>query len=105
MQTPDGNGDGSGDGNKGSSRDGTRNGSGNGDGSDNGDGIGEGKGNENEEIRGEGVELWYSPHQERNRVEDQALIFRARHHNHICKQEVVFASSQQLRAQNPAPAR
>ena len=41
------------------------------------------------------------PHQERSRVEDQALLFHTWHH--LCKQEVVPAGSYQLQAQDPAP--
>ena len=50
------------------------------------EGIGDGKGKENGEGRGARGEVWYPPHQERLRVEDQALPFHARHH--LCKTEV-----------------
>ena len=100
-QTQGGNGDGSGDGNKSSS--GKGNGNENGDGDGIGDGIGDGNGNENREGNGGGGEIWYSPHRERSRGEDQALPFRTRHH--LCRQEVASAGSQQLLAQDPAPAR
>ena len=56
-------------------RNGSGDGNGYGDGSGDGDGIGIGdvEGNENEEVRGEGGELWYPPHRKRRGVEDQAL--------------------------------
>ena len=88
-------GDGDGDGNESSSRDG------------NGDWtreeIGEWKGNENGEGKWEGRELWYSPHQERSRVQEQALPFRAQHH--LCRREAAPTGSQQLMAQDPASVR
>ena len=90
-----GNGDGDGDGNESSSGDG------------NGDWtkeeIGEWKGNENGEGKWGGRELWDSPHQERSRVQEQALPFRAQHH--LCRREVSPAGSQQLMAQDPASVR
>ena len=45
-------------------------------------------------------ELWNSPHQERSRVEDQALPFRTRHY--LCRHWVAPTGSQQLRMQDPA---
>ena len=39
----------------------------------------------------------------KNRAQDQALLFRTRHH--LCRQDVTPAGSQKLRAQDPAPAR
>ena len=59
----------------------------------------DGKGNENEEGRVGGGELWYPPHQEISR-EDQALPFRTRYY--LCTQKVVYAGSQLLWAQDPA---
>ena len=82
--TQDGNGE-SGDGNEGSS------GNRNGDGIETRDGIGDGKGDEIREGRGREGELWY-PHQERRRMEDQALPFLTRYH--FCRQEVVPVGSQ-----------
>ena len=82
------------------------------------DGSGDGNdgGNERKNARrergreregGGEIELWYPSHQERSRVEDQALPFRTRHHLYtiLCRQEVTPVGSQQLRAQDPAPAR
>ena len=43
------------------------------------------------------------PRQGRSKVEDQALSFRTQHY--LCRQEVALAGSQQLRAQDPVPAR
>ena len=77
-------------------REGGRDGDGNGDGSGKGDWIGNGNGNENGEGREGGGELWYPPHQERSRVEDQALPSRTRHY--LRRQEVAPPGSQQLRA-------
>ena len=59
--------------------------------------------NENGGGRWRGVELWYLSHLERSRIDDQALPFRTRHH--LCRQEVATSGSQQLRAQDRAPAR
>ena len=50
-----------------------------------------------------GGELWYPPHQDRSRVDDKALPFRAQHH--LCRQEVGLAGSQKLRAQGLASVR
>ena len=88
-RTQGGDGDDSGDENEGTSGD--------------GDGVGDGKGDEKGEGRGEGGVLWYPQHQEISRVEDQALPFRTRHH--FCRQEVAPAGGQQLRTQDPVPAR
>ena len=68
-----------------------------------GTGTGDGEGSENGEGRGRGGELGYPPHQEISRVEDQAPQFLTRHHPR--RQEVAPAGSQQLLAQDPAPAR
>ena len=74
-----------------------------GDGNGDGTGNGNGDGNENGDGTWGGGELWYPPHQEICRVEDQALPFGTQHP--LCRQEVVPAGSRQLRAQVPAPAR
>ena len=50
--------------------------------------------------RGGGGELCFLPHQERSRVEGQALPFCTR--DHRCRQEVAPVGSQKLRAQ-PLP--
>ena len=52
---------------------------------------------------GGGGELWYLPHRERSRVEDQVSPFRTRHR--LCRQEVAPADSQHLRVQDLAPDR
>ena len=89
-----GNGDGDGDG------DGNESSSGDGNGDWTRDGIGDWKGNENGEGTGRGGGLWYPPHQERSRVQEQAPSFRAQHHLYA---GVTPAGSQQLMAQDPAP--
>ena len=66
----------------------------NGDGSRNKDEIEDGKGNEDEEGRLGGGELWYPPHQEIRRIKDQTLPLCARHH--LCRQKVAPSDSQQL---------
>ena len=48
-------------------------------------------------------ELGNPPHQDRSRVEKEALLFRTRHH--LYRQEVALAGNQKLRAQDPAPIR
>ena len=95
----DGNGDrdASGDGNEGSSGDG------NGDGSRNGDGIGDRNRIENGVGRRERGKIRFPQHQKRSRVVDQALVFRAWYS--LCRQKVAPTGSQQLLAQDPAPAR
>ena len=94
-RTQDGNGDGSGGGNE------RRRGDGDGDGD--GDGFEDGNGNANGEGKGRGGKLWYLPHRQNARVEDQTPSFRTRYD--LYRQEVAPAGSQQLRAQDPAPAR
>ena len=74
-------GDGSRDGDECSSGDGNEDGSGDGDWS--GDVTGKGKRTRMEREEG-GGELRYPPHQEINKIEDQALPFRKRHH--LCRQ-------------------
>ena len=44
----------------------------------------------------------FPPHRQKSRVEDLALPIRTRHH--LCREEVAPAGSQQLRAQDSAPA-
>ena len=51
--------------------------------------------------RGGAGELSYPPHQEKRKVEEQALPFRTWHH--LCRQEVEPSGSPQLREQNLAP--
>ena len=77
-RTQDGNTDETADGN-GSSR-GDGNGDGDGNEDVNGNGIGDGKkGNQTGEGSGRRGQLWYPPHREISRVEDQALSFRTRY--------------------------
>ena len=99
-RTPGGNGNGSGNENEGSSGDG--------DGDENGIGIMDvietGEITTKKKGRGGREELWCPPHQERSRVKGQALPFRARHHHHLCRQEMTPEGIQQLLAQDPAPA-
>ena len=45
----------------------------------------------------------YPPHRERSREEDQVLPFRTRHH--LCQQDMAPTGNQQLRMQDPTPAR
>ena len=54
-------------------------------------------------MKGGVGDIWYPPHRERSRVEDQALPFRTRHD--LCRQEVAPEGSQKIRAQGPAQAR
>ena len=83
---------------------------GNGNGVRDGNGTGPGKeigsemGKEVIMERGWGAigELSYPLHQERSRVEDQALPFHTWHH--LCREEAALAGSQQLREQDPIAA-
>ena len=76
---------------------------GGGDGDGGRNGIRDGIGNENGEGRGGGGELWYPPHQEISKAEDQTLLYRSWYH--LCRQEPAPAGSQQSWARDSAPAR